>query len=306
LFRRRQRSISSIPNLKPSEKSALVGIPRDNIWPEEPVAPLPPDLSVGNDLTAHDFEESFNRGALLPAAEPGEDSVPARLVRFTGDSYAFLTDSLRIPVITELVSGEIGEAYKVPLRKLKEIRPGDIVVFRDGGRKDVIRALADAQLGLEAQNLRETAARWHQALRESGLDEATLIHELEEMNCARTPQTVHSWLTDDSMIGPQTRADLDAIAYALGNQRLLEAAPEIWKAIQVLRSEHLSAGMRLSRILLEKLPERCAQLCEGRTHVEIDNATGAWIVQVENIADRAEPRPRSQINTLLSYEEDLV
>jgi len=117
---------------------------------------------------------------------------------------------------------------------------------------------------------------------------------------------VHSWLTDDSMIGPQTKADLEAIAYAVGDQKLLDETSEIWKAIQVLRGEHLSAGMRLSRILLEQLPQRRAQLREGRTRVEIDNATSAWIVQVESIADRAESRPRSQINTVLSYDEDLV
>ena len=132
------------------------------------------------------------------------------------------------------------------------------------------------------------------------------MSELEEVNCPRTSQTVHSWLTDDSMIGPQTRADLEAIAYAVGDQKLLESVPEIWNAIQTLRGEHLSAGMRLSRILLEQLPQRRAQLREGRTHVEIDNATSAWIVQVENIGDRAELRPRSQINTVLSYDEDLV
>ena len=306
LFKRQQRSISPVPSLKSSEKSALVGLSDDNIWPEEPVAPPPIDAPVGDSLSTYDFEESFNRGGMLPAAEPGEDTVPTRLVRFSGDSFAFLTETLRIPVITELVSGAVGDSYKVPLRKLREICLGDVLVFREGGRKDVIRALADAQLGSEAPVLRDTAARWHQALRASGLGEATLIHELEEMNCPRTPQTVRSWLTDDAMIGPQTRADLDAIAYALGDQKLLESTPEIWKAVQVLRSEHLSAGMRLSRILLEKLPQRRTELREGRTRVEIDNATSAWIVQVESIADRAELRPRSQINTVLSYGEDLV
>ncbi|MCU1305278.1 MAG: hypothetical protein JWQ87_5562 [Candidatus Sulfotelmatobacter sp.] len=306
LFKRRQRDASAIPSISSSEKTGLVGLSGDHLWPEEPVAPPASDESGDDGVSAYDFEEVFNRSGVPPVAEPGEDSVPARLVSFSGDSFAFLTETLRIPVITELVSGEVDERYKVPLRKLREIRPGDVLVFRDGGRKDVIRALADAQLGAQAPFLRETAARWHQALRQSSLGEAALINELEEVNCPRTSQTVHSWLTDDSMIGPQTRADLEAIAYAVGDQKLLESVPEMWNAIQVLRGEHLSAGMRLSRILLEQLPQRRAQLHEGKTRVEIDNATSAWIVQVENIGDRAELRPRSQINTVLSYDEDLV
>lgn len=303
LFTCRQRSTSPVPSLKSSEKSELVGV--SCVWPEQPVAPSPVNTPITESFSTSYFEERFNRAAILPASEPGEDSVPARLARFVGDSYAFLTETLRIPVVTDLVSGAAGDGYKVPLRKLKEIRPGDVLVFRNGGRKDVIRALADAQLGPEAAVLRETAARWHLALRASGLGEAMLMHELEQVNCPRTPQTVHSWLSDDSMIGPQSRTDLEAIAYAVGDQKLLEAAPEIWNAIQTLRSEHLSAGLRLSRILLAKLPDRRAELREGKTYIEIDDVTGAWIVQVESIADAAELRPRSEINTVLSSEQDL-
>jgi hypothetical protein len=133
-----------------------------------------------------------------------------------------------------------------------------------------------------------------------------LMAELEEANCPRTIQTVRGWLADDSMIGPQTKADLEAIAYAVGDQQLLNDASTIWDAIRILRSEHLSAGMRLSRILLEKLPERRQEINEGRTRIEIDNATSAWIVQVESISDRAELRPRSYINTLLWDTEDTI
>jgi hypothetical protein len=256
--------------------------------------------------TGYDFEESFRKKTILPAAEPGEDSILTRLVNFSDGSYAFVTETLRIPVVTELVSGTVRDGYKIPLRKLKEIHPGDVLVFRESGRKDVIRALADAQLGREAPRIRETAAHWQQALRESGLSETKLMQKLKDVNCTRTAQTVRLWLTDDSMIGPLKEADLEAIAYALGDQKLLESAPQIWKAIQLLRSEHLSAGMRLTWILLEKLPERLIEVRDGRARVQIDNATSAWIVQVDSIADRSELRPRSQVNIVLVYDNDLT
>lgn len=305
LFNRRQRNASAVPSINSSEKSGLVGLSGDHIWPAEPAGPLPANGPPEHSVPTFDFEEAFNRRS-IPHAESDEDSVPARLVGFSGDSFAFLTDTFRIPVISELVSGEVDDRYRVPLRTLCDIRTGDVLVFRDGGRRDVIRALADSQLGDRAIPLRVTAAQWHQALRESGLGEIELVNELDDVNCPRTLQTVRSWLTDDSMIGPQKRADLEAIAYALGDQELLGRVPEIWNAIHTLRSEHLSAGARLSRILLEQLPERRAELREGRTRVEIGDAISAWIVHVEGIADRAEPRPRSQVNTVLSYDEDLV
>lgn len=306
-FSQKQKHLQLVPSLKSPEKSDLLGLSRDSLWPAEPVSPIP--LSVPaetNKPMDYDFEERITRKGMVPFMEPSEETVPTKLVSFSGDAYAFLTETLRIPVITDLVSGAAGENYKIPRRRLEEIQVGDVLVFRDGGRKDVIQTLADAQIGAEAPAIRERAARWHKALRESGLDETTLMHNLEEVNCPRTLQTVRSWLNDDSMIGPQTKSDLEAIAYAAGNQKFLEDVPDTWKAIHILRGEHLSAGMRLSRILLEKLPERLGELKEGRSQIEIDNATSAWIVQVEVIAERTELRPRSHINTILWYDEDLV
>lgn len=305
-FEQKQRSTDVVPNMSPSEKSHLLGLAGDATWPTENDPTPFATISVGAATHSQfDLEQRMTRKGMIPVGAVGEETTPARLASFSGDAYAFLTDSFRIPVITDLVSGAAGENYKVPRRSVSDLRPGDVLVFRESGRRDVIQSLADAQLGPEAPAIRERAARWHKALRESGLDEASLMRELEAVNCPRTLQTVRGWLNDDFMIGPQMRADLEAISYAVGNQRLLDDLQSIWDAIHVLRGEHLSAGMRLSRILLEKLPERLEEIQEGRTRIEIDNATSAWIVQVESISDRAELRPRSYVNALLWDTEDL-
>ena len=188
-----------------------------------------------------DLEDRMNRKGMIPLGAVGEETIPARPVSFLGDAYAFLTDNFRIPVITDLVSGVAGEIYKIPRRRLDAIQTGDVLVFRESGRKDVIQSLADAQIGPEAPAIRECAARWHRALRESGHDEATLMAELQQVNCPRTLQTVRGWLADDSMIGPQTKADLEAIAYAVGDQQLLNDVSSVWAAI------HRSAGRTSER-----------------------------------------------------------
>ena len=306
-FSQKQQHLQLVPSLQSHDKSDLLGLSGDSMWPAESVSQHvsnePPESETP---TNYDFEERITRKGMIAAAEPGEETVPTTLISFSGDAYAFLGKTFRLPVISDLVGGTAGENYKIPRRRIEEIRVGDFVVFRDGGKKDVIQALADEQLGSEAPTIRERAARWQKALRELGLDETTLMKELEEVNCPRTLQTVRSWLTDSSIIGPQTRFDLEAIAYAAGDQKLLEDVPDVWNAIHILRGEHLSAGMRLSKTLLVKLPERLGKLKEGRTRIEIDNATSAWIVQVEAIAEREELRPRSQINMLLWYDDDVV
>ena len=306
-FRQKDRSSNGVPGLTSLEKSNLLGLSGEASWPADPQPPATTAAPESDAVHPQiDLEERMTRKGVIPVAVTGEETTPARLVSFAGDAYAFLTSTFRMPVITDLVSGFAGENFKVPRLRLAEIGAGDVLVFRESGSKEVIQTLADAQIGPEAHAIRAQAARWHEALRRSGHDEATLLRELEQVKCPRTLQTVRGWLADDSMIGPQTKADLVAIAYAVGDQQLLDDVPSIWAAIHLLRGEHLKAGMSLSRILLEKLPERLEEMQEGRTRIEIDNATSAWIVQVESIGDTEELRPRSLVNALLWVTADFA
>ncbi len=306
-FRQKDRNSHGVPGLTSLEKSRLLGLSGEASWPADPGPPA--TSAAPESVTAYpqiDLEERMTRKGMIPVAATGEETTAARLVSFAGDAYAFLTSTFRMPVITDLVSGAAGENFKVPRLRLAELKAGDVLVFRESGSKEVIQTLADAQIGPQAPVIRAQAARWHVALRRSGHDEATLLRELEQVKCPRTLQTVRGWLADDSMIGPQTKADLEAIAYAVGDQQLLDDVPSVWAAIHLLRGEHLKAGMSLSRILLEKLPQRLEEMQEGRTRIEIDNATSAWIVQVESIADTEELRPRSLVNALLWDTEDFA
>jgi hypothetical protein len=293
----RKNSRGWLPSLGASEKARILNVDGSARFSEESSVPVP--VSIESNNLAQDFEEIFSRRAGIRFAASEEDTVSARLVAFSGDAYAFLTENSRTPVVTSLIAGTVEAGYKVPRRTVGEIQVGDVLAFRDGGRRDVIQAMADVQIGSEAPTMREVAARWHKALRDSQLDEDALVRELAEVNCPRTYQTVRAWLTDDAMIGPQAQGDLEAIAYALGDHVLLEQVPTIWSAIHRLRSEHLSAGMRLSHALLERLPKGIGESWTGQARIEIDNTTSAWLVQVESIEDRSERWSRINVNTIL-------
>lgn len=297
-FERKLSRTSFLPSLSKEEKALILNFASDaeSSEPQE-VPEQVPENEV--DRTPRNLEQVFARRDGIRVAVSGEDSVPARLLVLSGDAYVFLTEAARVPVVTGFILGDLESGRKVPRKTVAEIQVGDILVFRDGGRRDVIQAMADAQMGPDANSLREMAARWHKALRDSGLDENSLVRELTEVNCPRTYQTVRAWLSDDAMIGPQTKEDLEAIAYALADHVLLEQVPEIWRAIQRLRSEHLSAGMRLSEVLLERLPERMINSWTGQARIEIDSSTRAWLLQVESIEDHVEYWSRNNVNTIL-------
>ena len=298
-FERSRRQQKAVPGLTASDKSAFLGFPDGVFRPEEiPLESAQPANANVPVPPPADFEDRMTQKGAVPTGFAGEETVPATLVGFVGDAYAFLTETFKVPVLTDLLASA-GSNNRIHRRRIGDIRTGDLLVFREPGRRDVIQALADAQLGSNAPAVRERAARWHKALRNSGLDEERLMAELSSMKCPRTLQTVRGWLADDSIIGPQTREDLEAIAYAVADPALLEQIPDIWEAIHTVKGEHLRAGMRLSRILLEKLPQRLNEIQEGRTRIDIDNTTSAWIVQVEHIAENANPLPRSYVNALL-------
>jgi hypothetical protein len=307
-FRYRRAHTQRVPSIAAVAKSELVGFPSDFVirWPEpvrRPIHETATTPAKSKEFKIWDFEERIVRRGISRPAAAGEEMVATRLVTFLGDAYAFLTKSCKLPVITELVSGGVREGYAIPRRVLEAIHVDDVLVFREGGRRDVIHALADSALGVKATQIRFLAAHWQRALRESGLSDTELLDALQRVGCNRSLGVVRYWLADESMIGPQNETDVTAIAQATSNDELMRDAARTWQAIRVLRGEHQSAGMRLLHVLLRELPGRVGELRDGRTHIEIENTIGAWIVQVESIAEHVEARPRSQINTLL-WDED--
>jgi hypothetical protein len=287
-----------VQNIGSGEKFDLTGINEEGSeqWAEER---KPAPLLLGEQESRKwNTEELIAHVGTPRMAEPGEETVSARAVSFVGQAFAFITERYRLPVVTDVVTGNAGENFKIPRRRIDAIRANDFIVFRDGGRRDVIHAMADAQLGSKAAAIRETASRWHKALRESGLTEDALMNELIAVKCSRSLPTVRYWLSDES-IGPQHQPDLVAIAYALADDALLQQADIIWEAIRILRSEHLSAGMRLAHVLMAKLPSELGKVRDGGTRIEIDNAVSACVVEVEHIADQPKPCPRSQANSLI-------
>ena len=71
------------------------------------------------------------------------------------------------------------------------------------------------------------------------------------------------------------------------------------EAIKALRSAHLSAGVRLRDILIQRLPDVIGRIEEEGSVVDLGDLGSAWIVQVESIAATTEGRAWGEINRLL-------
>jgi hypothetical protein len=99
--------------------------------------------------------------------------------------------------------------------------------------------------------------------------------------------TVRNWINTDNTIGPDGgEADLHAIAAATGDAELEHRVPEVWKAIETVRSAHWQASAYLYRELTAALPGILAGNRREARSVDVEGIGRLTIVEIESI-DRA-------------------
>jgi hypothetical protein len=293
----------SIGGLSGEDKAAFINRGDGKVkigWPSATRA-MSPDKS-DPDPDIWDFEKRIRGVRVGLASQPTKalETVPSRYVRFTGEHYAFLTDTHKVPVATELLSGQTRNNQKLPERTLNDIKLGDFVVFPASGGRQLVQVLADKILGRLAAGLRQRARTWQQALHSSKLTPERFRLTANSLNMHRHPVTIRNWFEDNDQIGPRDKDDLILIAIVTEDSHFEMLIDDTWEAIKTLRSEHLSAGMRLRDVLLQQLPAVLGRIEENGTEIDLAELGSAWVVQVDAIAERHEPRGKAEINRLLA------
>ena len=77
-----------------------------------------------------------------------EDTVDTWYVDFAGPTFAYLTEGHELPVLNAYLSGQ-PISGRIPLRSVENLREGDYVMFRESGDSDIIRFLAEDEIGKE-------------------------------------------------------------------------------------------------------------------------------------------------------------
>jgi hypothetical protein len=221
------------------------------------------------------------------------------LVRFAGGCHAYLTEWAKLHVLNEVIErGESGGA-KIRAKTVAEFVPGDFLLFRAAGDKEFVRLIAEEYMGAEEYGRqRRIAERWKTSLRTLGTSPSVVQRCLAEFGLERTSVTVGGWLGDPSKIGPGNDGDVDTIAKAAHDSELLGSAQEVTQAISVIRSAHLSAGQRLTRLILQELRGRTQDIRDEPTLFDLGYGE-AWVVQVETIDAEAVQCPANKTNRLL-------
>ena len=263
-----------------------VGEETKNAVDEAAVDPIDRIRAVGRDGA---------RPIRIRELEYGEQAEDAHIVRFVGRSWMPMASDYR-PVCllqTENDRSKSGVEYV----EVADLKPGMRIIVREGGEKDVIRAVAQQGCGAERYNrLWQKASLWRDALHEWGTDPGRIARRLQDCGLQRHIVTLRSWVTNKNLIGPRSEDDVLAIARAFPSpQRTVLDWKECWTAISELRGLHLSAGMRLTDDLVSRCGRMLLEPSETETAVEFNLGT-VWILEVAEVDTALRSCPGGIVN----------
>jgi hypothetical protein len=278
--------------------------PLDAMWITDgrQIAADEQDSAIGNSVDPFELVSTpVRKGGEVKLVE-GEEAVEAKYVGFIGDTFSYLTKGHKLPVVTSLLRGSMATDAAMAMRRADGLLLGDCVVFREGGRRDVVHELADRLMEGKAEEVRAIAGEWRVALRNSGLDWSRFRNSLFARHIQRSLITFNNWFFDEDMIGPGTKEDLELIASIVGSAAFTHSVDEVWGAIKYLWGMHQRAGAMLSKVLVKKLPDCLGGLSENGSLIDVEGLITAWVVQIEYLAQEYERVPKNSVNVLLHNE----
>jgi hypothetical protein len=284
-------------------RAALTALPSTSFGP-------PRFGSVGEDLETLADEAAIDpidrirtagrdprRPIQIRELEHGEHSEDAHIVRFVGRSWMPMALDYR-PVCLLQVGNDRSKSG-VEYVEVADLKPGMRIIVREGGEKDVIKAVAQQSCGVERYSrLWEKASLWREALRGGGTDPGRIARRLQDCGLQRHIVTLRSWVTNKNLIGPRSEDDVLAIARTFPSpDRTASDWKDCWDAISELRGLHLSAGMRLTDDLVARCGRMLLEPTETETAVEFDLGA-VWILEVAEVDSALRSCPAGLVNRL--------
>lgn len=297
----RDRTLTKSRVMQPDNLSALLDITPSSLQVVARQRPIrfPAEVSGSSSVYSITDVATSTPPKPPPVAGEGEDSRPARLVQFFGGCHALLTDWAELHKLIPAVDGPSGHSTKLLTVSVDDLSQDDAVLFRASGDKEFIRIIAEDELGVEKYGrIRADAERWRQTLRTLGTDPICVRRRLAAFGLSRTIQTISAWLDNPHRIGPQDHSDLVTIAKAAGDHDLRANIPKVRAAISRIRGLHITAGKKLTEILLEELSGQPYDLDDEPLWLDLQYAT-AWVVRVYEVDSVRQEYPSSSVNQLI-------
>lgn len=206
------------------------------------------------------------------------ETTEATPVNFVGGYLSFYRTGHKVISASGIIEHD---ADKIETKLPNELKMGDFVVVRESDH-DLVREMADVMLARSGKsNLREISIKWKEVLEIETLFYSTeeIYEHLQKAGCTRGYQAVRAWITDEDMIAPQSKQDLEHIAAATGSGVLKEMLDDVYEAAQAVRTAHTQAG----RVLSQKLRERVVAALKDYGDIDPFNIWDPIEMQIEDV-----------------------
>lgn len=196
-------------------------------------------------------EEQFQKDEIIARHEENAqklnaiDRVEANLIVLRNNYYTF------IPIDSKLRKID-NETLHLSSTKIKELEPGDWLLFRNNTNTDLIIEVANQLLGEEYVNHRKWQRIWKRKLRRliEKNGEKKMIRYLKKNGITTAnPQNLRNWIKEESI----SMQAFDQLLVALRFDK--ETQKEIQGSSRILTSKHIQAGRYITKQLLYELDE---------------------------------------------------
>ena len=304
----RERAIIESNRMDAGDRARITGIEPELLPPVPRMEPeeRPGQVPAEQPMLRFERRLARRRSSRPPSGAAGEETRAAKLVDFHGGCYALITQWAQLHVLNELIDGGREDGGSLRRSFVSDLARDDFVLFRAGGGKEFIRMLAEDELGIERYDrLRAVADRWRPALERLGSTPSEVQRTLAGHGLVRTLAAISGWMWNTELIAPGIEGDLEIICRAAGDDSLLAELSEVREAISDIRGAHISAGSRLTRLILGEVRGRLDQLDDEPVRLDLGYGQ-AWVVQVKRVDARQEQYPADQVNRLLWTHDSII
>ena len=270
-FKQKMKTDKTV-RLTREQKAEIVGCPPELFDEDE-------TIQSSNSVLVETVEKEFDeitikeRSAILDAdwsimpslpnisTQQSVQAVEAICVTFNNDRCAYLTQTHGLFVIDF-------HTYQCRNKTVKELATGDIVVFRESGDREILKEIAGKLYPQLYEKYVTLASEWKLWLVTLGHDVNDIWLKLSENGLQRNIMTIHNWVNNEELIGPQNLGDIQVIAKATGLKKNVSKSPQIANAIKELRGIHIEAGFKLTKLLMKRLSMELHKDIQGLENLE--------------------------------------
>lgn len=209
------------------------------------------ELQIRGTADIFDVSWSVRPPADCVAAIDASHAVKAKFVSLSNDMCLYLSEDQHVSVISTT-------SHEYKRKTVEEIVLGDIIVFRGGSEKEILREVAISIYGDSYDKLWSIAITWKSWLRSLGSDTGEIWKKLMDAGLNRHPVTIFQWLSYEDRIGPQNLNDIVVIAKATGDESKVKDTARVADAIKRIRGVHVEAGFKLTEVVMRQLAQRAS------------------------------------------------